>query len=140
MKKKVIITVLVLALVAIVVSIAFKVVYALASAYNTREPGSFVVEDYQKYIDHYEEYFWNRDYYDERFGEVTYRRDADRIAKDMWKRVYGYDKLFKEAFYDSEANAWLIHERQNILLLMHGEPHIIIDGKDGRVMAIWNYK
>ena len=136
MKKKVIVIVLVLIGVIFVVSIPFKVVYALAFAYNTKEPGSFVVEDYQKYIDHYEKYFWDKEYYDVRFGEVTHRKDANRIAKDMWERVYGYDKLFKEAFYDSEADAWLVHQR----FLMRGEPHIIIDGKDGRVMAIWNYK
>jgi len=94
--------------------------------------GEFKLADYYIYI--------KDSGYDKKFGEVADSKKAREIAENVWSESYGVEvrNNYKNLliYYDYEKDAWLV--KGDIPEDMVGKiPHVLINGKDGKVLGIW---
>ena len=104
------------------------------------EVNAFNLDEYQTYLD---SYMLNEEYDDIRIcGKIESATDAIAKAKNVMERVYGKSTLGTtgpySVYYDERTDAWLVVG--TTLFLQGSGAHVIINGINGEVLAVWNYK
>ena len=81
---------------------------------------------------------------DEVVGPITNAREAREKGVAVLMDVYGEEKILDEkpyiVFYDETADAWMVAGSLPPVFILGGTAHIIINGSDGDVLAVWHEK
>ena len=99
----------------------------------------FTLENYTFFIEHPE------NAYDEVLGPIADANDARRKGISVLIDVYGEDVIRSEkpflVGYDQSSDTWMvIGSLSPIPLTLGGVAHIVINGSDGAVVAVWHTK
>ena len=104
------------------------------------EVNNFDLNEYQNYLYTYQlpEEFNNIG----ACGKIESGNDAVSKAKSVFEMVYGKNALGTQGpynvYHDSTCDAWLV--TGTTLFSKGSGAHIIFNGADGGVLAVWNYK
>ncbi len=94
----------------------------------------FDLNDYQHYIDNFPS--------EEELGSVIDSKDAIKKAELIWINMYG-EIIKKEkpyqVFYDEKKKVWLIRGTLKADI-KGGVANILIQNKNGKVLAVWHEK
>ncbi|MDR0812420.1 MAG: YbbC/YhhH family protein [Oscillospiraceae bacterium] len=134
MKKKILIPIIIISILAIVGALA-----CLAYFQKANTVGTITLSDYNELIG-----FCNNrpitEEFTEPFGSVGSVKEAKKLAESIWIELFG-DSVTKKkpyrVFYDDINQVWLV---QGTVFFMGGGPNILIQKSDGKVLAIWQYK
>ena len=97
----------------------------------------FALEDYTVVLEEFSS--------DEVVGPIADASDAREKGIAVLIDVYGEDLILGEkpfiVFYDKNTDAWMVcGSLPPILFILGGTAHIIINGSDGKVLAVWHEK
>jgi len=71
------------------------------------------------------------------FGEISTVRDARRHARQAKNEMFGWDaRVFLSVHYNEELDIWLVY-RPLFPHTLGATPGVVLQGSDGRVLAIW---
>ena len=124
----------------IIAAILLIPVVAVSLKYN--KVYEFCLEDYSEAVSSFSSNFEKTPF--EAFGEVNTAKDAKKIAEivfnDFFRSAGYYGGTFKpyKVSYDSKNQVWLVQATK--FFIPGAGAHVIIDQKQGTILAIWNTK
>lgn len=97
----------------------------------------FALEDYTRNLEEFSS--------DEVVGPIANASDAREKGISVLIDVYGENVIMGEkpfiVFYDKNTDAWMVRgSLPPIPFILGGTAHIIINGSDGKVLAVWHDK
>lgn len=104
---------------------------------NHHDVKGFELNDYQYYLDNFSS--------KENVGSIIDTKDAMKKAEAVWISLYGIEvKKEKpyQVFYDEYNDIWLVQGSFKSLFgnSKGGVANILIENKDGQVLAVWHEK
>lgn len=126
MKKRIILTVLVVLIICVLVS-------CIVPFYRVR---NFCLDDYSEFLNA------PVSYSEPHLGKINNASEARSVAKKVFKEVYA-EYFMAATFpyivsYDSQNDIWLVQAGK--CFIPEWGAHIVINASDGKILGLWNYK
>lgn len=100
--------------------------------YLSKHVGTFSISNYSRELTEFSSQI--------ELGKIQNSDKAKSAAEKIWTETFGASVKGKRPYrvsFDEEKHVWLV---RGSYLLIPGGPHILIQKKDGKVLAVWHDK